>query len=201
MVPAWLEIVKAAADAILLVALTILVLGAIPALFMMRRTIKKSSDEIGKALEAAGPLLKDASTLVTELRSIAASARSDVAVVHQLVVDADARLREIGHKAESRVAELDSVVGVLRDGLEDAVVSVAAVAHGVRAGTAALGIGEEEETPAAVDDGEADQAGDDDFLEVGAHERGRHNGDDRAGPHGRQTERAQPRIRGQRREE
>jgi hypothetical protein len=193
-VPPWLQIASALATLILLVVLTILVLGTIPVMIAVRREFRRMSEELTKALAGAGPMLKDASNLLTELREIAGSVRSDTVAVHQFVTDVDSRAREIGHRAEERLAELDAAFGVLRDGLEDAVVSVAAVAHGVRAGTAALGLGtEDDDEPEAPEDGsEAPGGEEDDFLEVGAH-----NGNDRAGSPGR---RAQPRIRGQRRE-
>jgi hypothetical protein len=186
MVPAWLQIVTAAANAILLVALAILILGAIPTLVTVRRQIARGGDEVAKVLATMEPILRDAMTLLAELRAIAVSARADATTVHQFVTDADARAREVGQRAEVRLAELDAAFEVLRDGLEDAVVSVAAVARGVRAGTAALGLTDD----GAADDGAAEA---DDFIEVGAH-----NGNDHAGSPGR---RAQPRIRGQRREE
>jgi hypothetical protein len=196
-VPPWLQIASALATLVLLVVLTILALGAIPVIIAIRRELLRTSEQLAKAVSGAGPMLRDASTLVAELRDIAVSVRSDVIVVHQFVSDADSRAREIGHRAEERLAELDAAFGVLRDGLEDAVVSVAAVAHGVRAGTAALGLGtedDEEEPEAPEDESEAPAGDEDDLLEVGA----RHNGNDRTGSPGR---RAQPRIRGQRREE
>jgi hypothetical protein len=197
MVPAWLPVVTAFAYTTLLVALAILALGAIPAFFAIRRQLRRGGEELTKVLGQAAPMIKDATNLVSELRGIATSVKSDAAVVNRLVTDADARLRQLGHGAEARLAELDAAFEVLRGGLEDAVVSVAAVAHGVRAGTAALGIGTEDEEPAPADGAEAEAGDDDDFLEVGA----RHNGDDRAGSPGRRAGRAQPRIRGQRREE
>ena len=152
MVPVWIQIVTGAATMIVMVALAILVLGAIPAVFVIRRQIQKTGEEVSKAASSAAPLLQEAVGLLGELKAMAGDFRSDGEVVHR------------------RVAEFDAMMGVLRDGLEDAVVSVAAVAHGVRAGTAALGLSD----------------------------NGRKNGDDPAGSPGR---RAQPRIRGQRREE
>lgn len=170
MVPVWIQIVTNLATMIVMVALAILVLGAIPAVFVIRRQIQKTGEEVGKAAASAGPLLQQAVDLLGELKAVATDFRSDAKVVHRLVVDADATLRDQGKRADARLAELDAVLRVLRDGLEDAVVSVAAVAHGVRAGTAALGLSD----------------------------NGRKNGDDPEGSSGR---RAQPRIRGQRREE
>ena len=171
MVPAWLQIVQTVATCVLLVALAILAVGAIVASMVIRRQLQRGSEEVTKMLGVAAPMLRDATVLLGELRDIAVQAREDTAVVHRLVTDADIRLREIGTRANEHIGELDTAYGILRDGLEDAVVSVAAVAHGVRAGTAALGLSD----------------------------NGRKNGDnDHAGSSGR---RAQPRIRGQRREE
>lgn len=170
MVPVWIQIVTEVATMIVMVALAVLVLGAIPAVFVIRRQIQKTGEEVSKAATKSAPLLQQAVDLLSELKGMATDVRSDAKVVHRLVTDADARLREHGQRAEAQLAELGAVMGILRDGLEDAVVSVAAVAHGVRAGTAALGLSD----------------------------NGRENGDDHAGPSGR---RAQPRIRGQRREE
>ena len=172
MVPAWLQIVQTVATVVLLVAVAILAVGAIFMSIAFRRELKRAGTEAEKILATAGPLLRDATSLVSELRGVAVSARADATVVHRLVSDADARLRAMGHKADQRLGELDAALGVLRDGLEDAVVSVAAVAHGVRAGTAALGLSDSE--------------------------NGRENGDD----HARSARRlAHPRVRGQRREE
>jgi hypothetical protein len=172
MVPAWLQIVQTVATCVLLVALAILAVGAIVASVVIRRQLQRGSEEVTKMLGVAAPMLRDATVLLGELRDIAVQAREDTAVVHRLVTDADTRLREIGTRANEHIGELDTAYGILRDGLEDAVVSVAAVAHGVRAGTAALGL---------------------------SSDNGRKNGDnDHAGSSGR---RAQPRIRGQRREE
>jgi len=170
MVPAWLQIVQTVATCVLLVALAILAVGAIVASMVIRRQLQRGSEEVTKMLGVAAPMLRDATVLLGELRDIAVQAREDTAVVHRLVTDADVRLREIGNRANEHIGELDTAYGILRDGLEDAVVSVAAVAHGVRAGTAALGLSD----------------------------NGRKNGHDDAGSSGR---RAQPRIRGQRREE
>jgi hypothetical protein len=203
MVPAWLQTASSVATLILLVVLIFLGIAVMAFMMVARRELRRASVELAKALGTVAPMLKDAIALVAEMKGIAASVRSDAVVVHQFVTDADSRAREIGQRAEVRLAELDSAFGVLRDGLEDAVVSVAAVAHGVRAGTAALGIGEEEDTDeleapeeTMVENGAvASDDEDDDLLEVSA--RG-HNGDDRARSPGR---RAQPRIRGQRREE
>jgi hypothetical protein len=160
MVPAWLQIAQTAATAILLVALAILAVGAIFGFFALRRQIQRGSAEVEKILGTTAPMLRDATTLLAELRAIATSARQDAGVVHRLVTDADTHLREIGQRADVRVGELDAALGVLRDGLEDAVVSVAAVAHGVRAGTAALGLSD----------------------------NGRKNGDDHTGSPGRRTQ-------------
>jgi len=170
MVPAWLQMVQTVATVVLLVALAILAVGAIVAFLVVRRQLQRASEEVSKILGTAAPMLRDTTVLLGELRDFAVEARQDAAIVHRLVNDADTRLREIGHRADERFGELDAAFGVLRDGLEDAVVSVAAVAHGVRAGTAALGLSD----------------------------NGRKNGDDLAGSPGR---RAEPRIRGQRREE
>jgi hypothetical protein len=170
MVPAWLQIVQTVATVVLLVALAILAVGAIVAFVVVRRQLQRGSEEVAKILGTAAPMLRDVTVLVGELKEFAVQAREDASVVHRLVTDADTRLREIGQRADEHLGELDAAFGILRDGLEDAVVSVAAVAHGVRAGTAALGLSD----------------------------NGRKNGDDLAGSSGR---RAEPRIRGKRREE
>ena len=170
MVPVWIQIVTNVATMIVMVALAVLVLGAIPAVFVIRRQIQKTGEEVSKAAATAAPLLQQAVDLLGELKGMAIDVRADAKVVHRLVTDVDARVRETGHRLDGHLTELGAVMGVLRDGLEDAVVSVASVAHGVRAGTAALGLSD----------------------------NGRKNGDDHEGSSGR---RAQPRIRGQRREE
>jgi hypothetical protein len=140
MVPAWLQIVQTVATVVLLVALAILAVGTIVGFLVVRRQLQRGSEEVTKILGVMAPMLSDAKVLLGELRDLAMEARHDATIVHKLVTDADSRLRAIGQRADAHLGELDAAFGVLRDGLEDAVVSVAAVAHGVRAGTAALGL-------------------------------------------------------------
>jgi methyl-accepting chemotaxis protein len=161
--PPWFQTVTAVASAIVSIMLAIILLATVPLAFEVRRRMMKGTSEINKALSEAGPLIRDANALVTDLREIARSVRADVEQVHRGVV-----------KAGERLAELDAMAGVLRSGVEDAVVSVAAVAKGVRAGAEALGLGADAE-----------------LIDVGA----TRNGDDRTG---RSEGRARPRIRAQR---
>jgi hypothetical protein len=192
--PPWLETVRAIAGAIVTIMLAVLLLAAVPVLLVLLRRLRRGTEEVNKVLANAAPLLRDATTLVTELRGIAASVRGDVETVHHVVLDAEGRYRELAEASERRLAELGALIDVVRDGVEDAVVSVTAVARGVRAGAEALVGGaapEDENEDEGAASSESDASEDDDLIEVGATA----NGDDRAGSSER---RARPRIRAQR---
>ena len=111
MVPVWIQIVTGVATMIVMAALAILVLGAIPAVFVIRRQIQKTGEEVSKAAGAATPLLQQAVDLLAELKAMAGDFRGDAKVVHRLVTDTDAAVREHGLRADRRLAELDAVLG------------------------------------------------------------------------------------------
>jgi methyl-accepting chemotaxis protein len=196
--PSWLQTVTAVAGAIVTIMLAVLLVAAVPVLLVLLRRLRHGTEGLDKVLAEAAPLLRDASTLVTEMRGIATSVRADVETVHRVVLDAEARYRELTEATARRLTELGTLVDVIRDGVEDAVVSVTAVARGVRAGAEAL-VGEHEAAHESTDEREheaaaspeSDASADGDLIEVGA----TGNGDDRA----RSPERrARPRIRTQR---
>ena len=62
MVPVWIQIVTSVATMIVMVAVAVLVLGAIPAVFVIRRQIQKTGDEVSKSKPVATaykPIVRD----------------------------------------------------------------------------------------------------------------------------------------------
>jgi hypothetical protein len=179
--PTTFQLVTGVASGIVSIVLCLVVLSIIPAALYLRAQVHKASESLAKAQSNAEPVLKEASALLVDLRAIATSARADATTIHNALVEADAGVRSVRRRVETRLAEIDAVIQVVQHEVEDVFVSTAAAARGVRAGAAALVHRQNGAAP--------DEATD---LSVG----GPQNGDD----HTRETrpERARPRIRSRR---
>jgi hypothetical protein len=136
--PTTFQQVTGVASGIVSIVLCLVVLSIIPAALYLRAQVTRASTSLTKAQVDAAPLLREATALLTDLRAIASSARADAATIHQAVVDADAGIRGVRQRVESRLAEIDALIEVVQDEFEDVFVSTAAAARGVRAGAAAL---------------------------------------------------------------
>lgn len=136
--PTTFQQVTAVASGIASIVLCLIVLSIIPAALYLRAQVQKAVAAISKARIEAEPALQEASTLLADMRAIASTARTDVATVHQVVVDTDASLRAIRTRFETRVAEIDHLIEVVQHEAEDMFVSTAAAARGLRAGARVL---------------------------------------------------------------
>jgi len=147
-VTGW-QTVTAVASGIVSVVICLFAVATIPGVFLIHAQLKKAvealrkgadaaTQALGRAQTQAGPLLEDATVLVGDLRRMASSVRADVDTVHRAVTDADARVRGLAATVERRLAEFDGAARLLQDEIEQVLLSAAAVARGVRAGTDAL---------------------------------------------------------------
>jgi hypothetical protein len=147
--PTGWQTVTGVAGSIVSVIFCLFAVATIPGVFLIHAQLKKgveafrkgsdaATQALGRAQSQAGPLLADATVLVADLRRMASAVREDVDTVHRAVQDTDARLRALAATVEGRLGEFDAVARVLQDEIEQALVSAAAVARGVRAGTDAL---------------------------------------------------------------
>lgn len=136
--PTTFQQVTGVASGIVSIVLCLAVLSIFPAALYLRAQVTRATASLTKAQGDAAPLLREAVALLTDLRAIATSARADAGTIHQAVVDADAGVRAVRQRVESRLAEIDALIEVVQDEVSDVFVSTAAAARGVRAGAAAL---------------------------------------------------------------
>jgi hypothetical protein len=136
--PTTFQQVTGVASGIVSIVLCLIILSLIPAALYLRAQVHRASASLAKAQIEAGPVLKEATALLVDLRAIAAVARADAQTIHQAVVDTDAGIRGIRTRVETRLAEIDAVIEVVQQEVEDVFVSTAAAARGVRAGARAL---------------------------------------------------------------
>jgi hypothetical protein len=136
--PTTFQQVTGVASGIVSIVLCLAVLSIIPAALYLRAQVTRATASLTKAQVDAAPFLREATALLTDLRGIASSARADATTIHQAVVDADAGVRAVRQRVESRLAEIDALIEVVQEEVADVFVSTAAAARGVRAGAAAL---------------------------------------------------------------
>ena len=136
--PTTFQQVTGVASGIVSIMLCLAVLAIIPAALYLRAQVTRATASLTKAQGDAAPLLREATALLTDLRALAASARADAGTIHQAVVDADAGVRAVRQRVESRLAEIDALIEVVQEEFADVFVSTAAAARGIRAGASAL---------------------------------------------------------------
>ena len=150
--------VLVAAESISSIVLTLVVLGALIALFsvlMQLRSLTRSVGEVaGRLRKDAGPVLERARSVAENVDFITTAVRTDVQKLNASVSRLNDRLKEASERMEERIQDFTALVEVLQSEAEDLALDTAAVVRGVRAGTRSLSQGDEglagEEDPEAL---------------------------------------------------
>lgn len=135
----WFRDLVEIATGILAITACVLLLGAIPAAFALRRAMREMRDYLVKAEREVAPLLRDLGTAARDLTGVSGAIRRDIDEVHTTVTEANDTVRDVVRLAHTRVREWDGLLGVAQAEVEGILESAAAAARGVRAGASALG--------------------------------------------------------------
>lgn len=126
------------ANALVSLALIILVAALVPAAIGLRRATKKASALIDRLSGELSPLVQHATSISDNVDYITSAIREDVRELSRTVRHVTERVTTGIEASEQRLAELGALAQLAQDELEQAVVSTAATLRGVQAGVDAL---------------------------------------------------------------
>ncbi len=143
--PLWFTDTVAVAQGLLSIAACVLLLLAIPAIVLARRSARHAAnriDALSRQLSGeVAPLLRDAATALTSLNEIMGAVRDDVHAVHETVTVTAESVRQTVESTHARLERLGLLADVVQDELEDVVMGTIGALHRARAGVSAVGGG------------------------------------------------------------
>ena len=147
--------VLSAAESVSSIILTVVVLGAVVALFsvlLQLRSLTRSVGVVAKRLEKdAGPVMERAKRVAENVDFITTAVRTDVQKLNASVSRLNERLKDASERMEERIQDFTALVEVLQSEAEDLALDTAAAVRGVRAGTRSLAQGDK---PLAREEGQ-----------------------------------------------
>ncbi|HEU4993567.1 MAG TPA: hypothetical protein VFT29_02070 [Gemmatimonadaceae bacterium] len=153
----WFESVTDIASGILVLILLALVIGMIPVLFLLRRSLRRARELLDKLHAEVTPLIQHATGAANNVERITASLREDVDRVSETIASANRRLNGAMKAVETRLGEFGALVDVVQEEAEQAFVSTASAVRGVRTGAAALGESDTDSSSGGDEDGDDDE--------------------------------------------
>ena len=131
-------VILAVGSALVLMALTVLLLQVRKLLAAMQGQLQPVADRARAAAE--------------NVEYISAVVRTDVQKINDSVTNITDRLNDASDHMEERIAEFNALMQVVQGEAEDIFLDTAAAAHGVRAGARALSVGAAEPSDDAPED-------------------------------------------------
>jgi uncharacterized protein YoxC len=131
-----IEQVTAVANAIITIALLVLVIVGVPLLWSFRKSYKRVNDLLDRVRGDIKPLVHHASELAENLHHITDSVKSDIDAVSGTIRAGNDRVREAMDATEQRLSDLNALLDVVQREAEQIFVSTAAGVRGVRSGAA-----------------------------------------------------------------
>lgn len=179
--------INAIATAVIAIALSILLVVALPALWQLRKAYGRLNSVLDRVLGDLAPIIRNANTISENLIDVTSSIRRDIGKVSSTIDTANSRVHDALESAEQRVRELHALLTVAQDEAEELFVSTASTVRGVQRGVEALR--DPSGTDLASEEPDAARAADD----LAIQEEG--DGDDSDSQSAAQTRPAAPRVR------
>jgi uncharacterized protein YoxC len=130
--------INAVATAVIAVALSILLVAALPALWHLRKAYARLNALFDRVETDLKPIVRNAATISENLIEVTSTIRRDVGRVSATIDDANDRVQNALASAEQRVHELRALLDVAQDEAEDLFVSTASTVRGVQRGVQAF---------------------------------------------------------------
>ena len=130
--------INAIATAVIAVALSILLVVALPALWQLRKAYGRLNSVLDRVLGDLAPIIRNANTISQNLIEVTSSIRRDVDKVSSTIDAANSRVHDALESAEQRVRELQALLTVAQDEAEDLFLSTASTVRGVQRGVEVL---------------------------------------------------------------
>ena len=126
--------INAVATAVIAVALSILLVVALPALWHLRKAYARLNALFDRVETDLKPIVRNVSTISENLIDVTSTIRRDIGRVSATIDDANGRVQDALVSAEQRVHELRALLEVAQDEAEDLFVSTASTVRGVQRG-------------------------------------------------------------------
>jgi uncharacterized protein YoxC len=132
------EQISAIASAIIMVALLVFVVVAVPVAWHFRKMYRKVNHMLDRIQGDITPLMHHVSSIADNVNFVTTSIRTDVQKVNATIASANERVLEAVKAAENRLNEFNALLSVVQDEAEQVFVSTAATVRGVRGGAEAF---------------------------------------------------------------
>lgn len=136
--PITLAQISALATTVIALALAILAVVAIPALWRFRRTYRKADQLLERIYSDITPIMHNVNVISENVNYVTTSIREDIRKVNDTIDDANTRIKDALDATEQRVRELKALLTVAQEEVEDLFVDTASTVRGIRRGAEAF---------------------------------------------------------------
>lgn len=130
--------IAAIASTVIALALAVLSVVAIPALWRLRKTYRKADQLLERVYADITPIMHNANVISENVNYVTTAIREDMRKVTDTIEDANARIRQALDATEQRVRELQALLDVAQEETEDLFVDTASTVRGIRRGVEAF---------------------------------------------------------------
>jgi uncharacterized protein YoxC len=130
--------ISAFATTVIALALAVLSVVAIPALWRFRKTYRKADQLLERVYADITPIMHNANVISENVNYVTTAIREDMRKVTDTIEDANARIRQALDATEQRVRELQALLDVAQEETEDLFVDTASTVRGIRRGVEAF---------------------------------------------------------------
>ncbi len=134
----WLDTLANIAQSLVSLLIMIMLVMGVVLLYALRRSIDALTNLVRAANTPLQQAISDARSVTSEVRTIAESIKTPIAIAGETLEDASERVQEVMDVVEGRLARFDTLVGIAQEEAEGAVIGAASLLRGLRAGSAVV---------------------------------------------------------------
>jgi uncharacterized protein YoxC len=130
--------ITAVATAIIAIALSILLVVALPALWQLRNAYRRLNGVLDRVYGDLTPIIRNVATISQDVAAFTSSIHADFRAVSATIESANAQVRNALAATERHVQDFNALLDVAQDEAEQLFVSTASTVRGVQRGAEAL---------------------------------------------------------------
>lgn len=130
--------ISAIATTVIALALAVLSVVAIPALWRFRKTYRKADQLLERVYADITPIMHNTNMISENVNFVTTAIREDIRKVNDTIDDANTRIQQALNATEARVRELQALLAVAQEEAEDLFVDTASTVRGIRRGAEAF---------------------------------------------------------------
>ena len=130
--------ITAVATAIIAIAISVLLVVALPALWQLRNAYRRVNGVLDRVYGDLTPIIRNVATITQDIAEFTSSIHADFRAVSATIESANAAVRDALAATERHVQEFNALLDVAQDEAEQLFVSTASTVRGVQRGAEAL---------------------------------------------------------------